>query len=285
MTQGIDDSRVSIICPYRNAAAFLPGLIASVQAQSHPHWELLLIDDGSSDAGPSLAAAAAANDARILPLQAPPRPGGKPAGPWWPRNHGLAQATAPWVAFLDADDLWHPRKLERQLALHAAKGIAISVTGYGRFDGQNLHLADWRLPPPRFGYASLRRVNLIPMLTLLARRELLAGGFQPFPHEDYLCWLDLFRRQPGLRCHTVPELLAFYRVHGGNLTGARWSMPLWTYRVYRAHGAARLASAAALLPWGLGQATQALRAWRHPLWLPLAQASAADPPLPLPPPD
>ena len=281
----MEEHRVSIICPYRDAAPFLPGLIASVRSQSHPHWELLLIDDGSVDAGPTLVAAAAADDARILPLQAPPRPGGSRGGPWWPRNHGLARATAPWVAFLDADDLWHPRKLERQLALHAASGIAISVTGYGRFGAEGLRLADWRLPPAAFGYATLRQVNVIPMLTLLARRELLAGGFQPCPHEDYLCWLDLFRREPSLRCHTVPELLAFYRVHAGNLTGARWSMPFWTYRVYRAHGAGRLASAAALLPWGLAQASVALRSRRHPLQLALAEGLALDPPLPLPPPD
>lgn len=280
------DDRVSILCPYRNAALFLPGLIASVRAQSHPRWELLLIDDGSGDHGPALAAAAAGQDGRIRALTAPLRPPGVRGGPWWPRNHGLAQAAAPWVAFLDADDLWHPRKLERQLALHAARGALLSVSGYGRFvDGGDPQLTDWRLPPLNFGYGTLRRLNVIPMLTLLARRELLADGFQPCPHEDYLCWLDLFRRHPDLRCHTLPELLAFYRLHGGNLTAARWSMPLWTYRVYRSHGAARPAAAAALLPWGAGQLATALRSRFQPLRLPLQAALACNPPLALPPPD
>jgi glycosyltransferase involved in cell wall biosynthesis len=196
---------------------------------------------------------------------------------------GLAHATAPWVAFLDADDLWHPRKLERQLALHAATGAALSVTGYGRFAAGDPRLADWRLPPARFGYATLRRVNVIPMLTLLLRRDLLAEGFQPCPHEDYLRWLDLFRRHPHLQGHTLPELLAFYRLHGGNLTAARWSMPLWTYRVYRCHGVASPAAVAGLLPWGLGQLQAALRSRRRPLGLSLAEATAADPPPPLPP--
>ena len=278
-----EDTRVSILCPYRDAAAFLPGLIRSVRAQTHPHWELLLIDDGSSDQGAALVAEAAAADGRIRALRAPPRPAGGRSGPWWPRNHGLARATAPWIAFLDADDLWHPRKLERQLALHAATGAALSVTGYGRFSDGDPRLADWRLPPAAFGYPTLRRVNVIPMLTLLVRRELLAAGFQPCPHEDYLCWLDLFRRHPRLRGHTVPELLAFYRLHGGNLTAARWSMPLWTDRVYRRHGIGRPAATAGLVPWGLGQAGAAVRWRRLPLRLTLAEAAAADPPLPLPP--
>lgn len=278
-----EDTRVSILCPYRDAAAFLPGLIRSVRAQTHPHWELLLIDDGSRDQGAALVAEAAAGDPRIRALRAPPRPAGGRSGPWWPRNHGLARATAPWIAFLDADDLWHPRKLERQLALHAATGADLSVTGYGRFSDGDPRLADWRLPPASFGYATLRRLNVIPMLTLLMRRDLLAAGFQPCPHEDYLCWLDLFRRHPRLRGHTIPEVLAFYRLHGGNLTAARWSMPLWTYRVYRCHGISRPAATAALLPWGLGQAGAALRCRRQPLRLTLAEAASADPPLPLPP--
>ncbi|MFN6338121.1 MAG: glycosyltransferase family 2 protein [Cyanobacteriota bacterium] len=279
----MDDTRVSIVCPYRDAAAFLPGLIASVRAQTHPHWELLLIDDGSTDQGASLAAEAGERDPRIRALQAPPRPVGSRSGPWWPRNQGLALAGAPWVAFIDADDLWHPRKLERQLALHAATGAALSVTGYGRFGDGDPRLIDWRLPPARFGYATLRRVNVIPMLTLLTRRDLLADGFQPCPHEDYLRWLDLFRRRPDLRGQTLPELLAFYRLHGGNLTAARWSMPLWTYRVYRRHGAGRAGATARLLPWGWEQAAAALRSRRRPLGLSLEDASAADPPLGLPP--
>ncbi|MFN9631153.1 MAG: glycosyltransferase family 2 protein [Cyanobacteriota bacterium] len=278
-----EDSRVSILCPYRDAAGFLPGLMTSVGAQTHPHWELLLIDDSSRDQGAKLVADAAARDPRIRALRAPPRPSGGPDGPWWPRNHGLGHTTAPWVAFLDADDLWHPRKLERQLALHVQTGAALSVTGYGRFADGQPGLTDWRLPPAHFGYGTLRRVNVIPMLTLMVRRELLVAGFQPCPHEDYLCWLELFRRQPDLRGHTVPELLAFYRLHGGNLTAARWSMPLWTYQVYRRHGASRSGAAAALVPWGLGQAGAVVRSRRHPLGLSLAEAAGADPPLVLPP--
>lgn len=277
--------RVCILCPYRNAARFLPGLIGSVRRQSHSDWELLLIDDGSTDAGPSLAADAATADARIRALQAPLRPSGSRGGPWWPRNHGLAEATAPWLAFIDADDLWHPRKLERQLALHATSGACLIVTGYGRFEDGDPQLRDWRLPPADFGYTSLRRLNVIPMLTLLLRRELMEEGFQPCPHEDYLRWLDLFRRNADLRGHTVPELLAFYRMHSGNLTGARWSMPLWTYRVYRCHGAVRTTAAAALLPWALGQTAAALRSRRRPLDHSLETVLGSDPPLTLPPDD
>ena len=216
-------------------------------------------------------------------MQAPLRPMGACMGPWWPRNHGLAQATAPWLAFLDADDLWHPRKLERQLALHATSGASLSVTGYSRFWDGKPQLQDWRLPPAIFGYRSLKRQNVIPMLTVLLRRELIAEGFSPSPHEDYLRWLDLFRRHGDLIGYTVPELLAFYRMHGSNITSARWSMPFWTYRVYRSHGASRSAAAAALVPWAWGQTAAALRSRSQPLVHSLDAAMASDPPLRLPP--
>ncbi|WP_216901709.1 glycosyltransferase family 2 protein [Synechococcus sp. CCY 9618] len=274
---------VSIICPYRNGAAFLPGLIADVGAQEHPGWELLLIDDGSTDGGADLAAGAAARDRRIRALTAPPRPPGAPAGPWWPRNHGLAQARHDLIAFLDVDDRWHPAKLRRQLDHQRRCGAALSVTGYARFDSSGSRLLGWRLPPPRFGYGQLRATNAIPMLTLLIERRLLVEGFQPCPHEDYLCWLNMFRRHRDLHCVTIPELLAFYGVHPGNLTGARWRMPLWAYDVYRAHGLGRSTSLLSLLPWGLHQVSSLLRSRRQPLRTTLAAALRAEPPLPLPP--
>jgi teichuronic acid biosynthesis glycosyltransferase TuaG len=274
---------ISIICPYRNAARFLPGLITNVRQQTHRDWELLLIDDGSVDTGSDLARTAACGDQRIRFLTAPPRPSGSPQGPWWPRNVGLGSASHELIAFLDADDRWHPAKLQRQLRYHNAGDVRISVTGYARFDPVDNTLLGWRLPPSRFGYGRLRLGNAIPMLTLMLERCLLEEGFLPCPHEDYLRWLTLFRAQPSLRCVTIPELLAFYAVHDSNLTSRRWLMPLWTYGVFRAHGMGRLTSAASLVPWGLSQAESQWRCFRQPVRQPLQAALGAEPPWPLPP--
>ena len=274
---------VSIISPYRDAVGFLPGLIATVRQQTHRHWELLLINDDSRDGGADLVRSAARDDPRIRSLQAPVRPPGTPQGPWWPRNLGLASASHELIAFLDVDDRWHPAKLQRQLQCHGPGGAQVSVTGYARFDPSSETLLGWRLPPPRFGYGRLRLGNAIPMLTLMMERRLLEEGFRPCPHEDYLCWLNLFREHPGLRCVTLPELLAFYAVHGSNLTGSRWQMPRWTYQVYRAHGLGHLASGVSLLPWGLSQLAAHWRCRHRPLRASLQAGLRAEPPLPLPP--
>jgi len=274
---------VSIICPYRNAAAFLPGLIANVMLQTYSDWELLLIDDESVDAGANFANLEADKDPRIRCITAPSRPCGSAQGPWWPRNIGLENAKYDLVAFLDADDRWHPTKLERQLRWHGEGKARVSVTGYARFQQTSNTIIGWRLPPPRFAYGRLRIGNVIPMLTLILERRLLKEGFKPCLHEDYLLWLDLFREHPDLECITIPELLGFYAVHDTNLTNQRWLMPLWTYGVFRAHGISRFSSCASLIRWGLCQAAEQWRSNRNPLKISVQLAQSSPTPWPLPP--
>ncbi|MCP9786675.1 glycosyltransferase family 2 protein [Cyanobium sp. N5-Cardenillas] len=279
----MSDPAISVVCAYRNGSAFLPELLASVQRQVMAHWELLLVDDGSTDGGPLLAAEAASSDSRIRPMSAPPRPTVSPAGPWWPRNIGIGAARAPWIAFLDVDDLWHPLKLERQLALHRTLGLDLSVTGYARFHHGRPKLSSWRCPPQHLQHRGLLRGNVIPLLTVMVRRDWLEEGFRPVPHEDYLLWLDLFRQRPHLKYGCLPELLAAYRLHDANLTARRPALAAWVYGVHRCHGRRRFQSAAVLLPWASHQLCTALD-WRlRPLTGSLNQALSAVPPWLLPP--
>lgn len=255
MAKPINQTQVSIICPYRNAVAFLPALVENVQRQTYSNWELLLIDDGSTDNGPLFAAKAARLDPRIRALSAPHRPSGFSKGPWWPRNVGLRNTQSELIAFLDVDDLWHPLKLQHQIFSHLNASASLSVTGYARFDYSSRKVLALRSPPSSFGYPRLRKSNVVPMLSALVNRSLLVEEFRPCPHEDYLFWLSLLRANPNSRCISIPEVLAFYSVHEANLSRSKWMMPLWTYRVYRLHGMSMLGSCVALVPWALSQLT------------------------------
>jgi glycosyltransferase involved in cell wall biosynthesis len=228
-------SLVSIICAYRDASKFIPGLIVNVQSQVYTDWELLLVDDYSSDDGPKFAKEASLIDQRLRPITAGPRPAGLPDGPWWPRNQGLLHAYGTWIAFLDADDLWHPLKLQLQMGLHSKEKIDLSISGFGRFRDADRRIISWRCPPARFTYKQLLAGNLVPMLTVVVRRRLLRDGFRPVNHEDYLLWLDLFRDHPEIKIFVLPQLLAFYRLHQSNLSRRQWVVLVWVYNVYRAH--------------------------------------------------
>lgn len=283
VSTAVSDPTVSIVCAYRNGATFLRELLATVQRQVMTDWELLLVNDGSTDGGEVLAAQATEGDGRIRPLSAPPRPQEAPAGPWWPRNIGISAARAHWIAFLDVDDLWHPLKLERQLALHRRFGLDLSVTGYARFHQGTSGISSWRCPPLQLRHRRLLCGNVIPLLTVMVRRDWLKDGFRPVPHEDYLLWLDMFRQRPSLRYGCLQELLAAYRLHDANLTARRPALAAWVYRVHRRHGRRRFQSAKALLPWLAHQLVQSL-VWRmRPLRGSLDQALSAVPPWPLPP--
>ena len=103
---------VSVITPVRDAADTLAETVASVRAQTRGDWEMLLIDDGSTDGSAALAAGFAAADPRTRAL-----PLGPPLGTAAARNRGIAAARGRYIAFLDADDLWRPEKLARQIPL------------------------------------------------------------------------------------------------------------------------------------------------------------------------
>jgi glycosyltransferase involved in cell wall biosynthesis len=157
---------VSVIMPFLNVAPFLEEAIESVRAQSYPHWELLLCDDGATDGSSDIARRYAALDpARIRHLA---HPDGATHGASATRNLGIAAARGTLIALLDGDDVWLPNKLEEQVEILAERPDADALYGvtelwYG-----------WTGAPEDVARDS-RPTGGIPSNTLLAPRELLVG--------------------------------------------------------------------------------------------------------------
>jgi len=207
---------ISIVMPCHNAAAHLPASVGSVLAQTFPDWELIAVDDGSSDA--TLAWLQAQADPRIRPRTQSNR------GVSAARNAGLAAARGHYVAFLDADDTWAESFLETMLAaLQPHPDAVLAYCGW-----QNLGLPDGRgepFVPPDYEtpdkaktlFASCRW----PIHAALVRREavLAAHGFDPALKnaEDYALWMQVATRAPIVR---VPHVLAFYHFHGNGQASA-----------------------------------------------------------------
>ena len=247
---------VTVITPYRDAERFLPALAATLQGQTFPNWECLLVDHCSSDAGPTVAAELAEKDSRFRCLEEHD-PRGLPA---LPRNRALPEARGKLVCFLDVDDLWHPEKLERQVAFHEQNDLELSVTAYGRFscsiNSSDLYTSElpmrWRrlCPPGSLKPRQLRFGNPIPMLTVMINRDVLRlaplakGPFEALHHEDHLLWIRLSICRSNIRYGCLGEVLAFHRRYQENLTARNLRMVKWIYSVHRASGCKPFAAAA-----------------------------------------
>lgn len=126
-------TKVSIIVPCYNQAAFLPKAIASMQAQTLANWECIIVDDGSTDNTAEVAANMALKDSRIRLIQQ--LNGGSASA----RDRGLKEAKGEFIQFLDADDTINTEKLERQVAFMEQKGLDISYTAFCSEDGNGIH--------------------------------------------------------------------------------------------------------------------------------------------------
>lgn len=206
--------KVSIVTPAFNAARTLPEAMDSVLAQTLGDWEWLIIDDGSTDATADLVRAAAASDPRIRALAVK----GETGLPARARNLGLASARGAYIAFLDADDLWAPEKLEKQVAYleahPAADGVCCWFDTFG--DPERVRREHYRLHTAPV--CSRREVvHGMPFftLTLLIRRTCYEalGGMDEDPRLKSTEDAEYFARLVfDFQIHRLCEVLARYRL-------------------------------------------------------------------------
>jgi glycosyltransferase involved in cell wall biosynthesis len=204
---------VSVVIPAFNAAAYLGGAIDSVLAQTSRDLEVIVVDDGSSDGTPALAAR---YDSPVRWLRQDNR------GVAAARNRGIAESRGRFVAFLDADDLWRPEKLERQLAaLRDCAGARASATAFSIVDADLAPLGVQRVEPAEPALVDLLlRGNVIGTpSSVLCERGLLeeSGGFDTGLSQcaDWDLWLRFAART---RFAILDAPLTVYRRHAGNMS-------------------------------------------------------------------
>lgn len=216
-------SLISVIIPCYKQAHFLREAIASVQAQSHEEWEVIVIDDGSPDNTAEVAQAIGATDGRVRLVRK--TNGGLSSA----RNAGLGQARGRFIQFLDADDLIAGHKFSNDLAL--ADGIddsCLVLCDYAMLTAQG-ELLPHEHRAPRFFSAdpelelAVRWENdlSLPIHCGLFDARLFAGKDHPFNeqqanHEDFLMWLEVLARQPVIRYSESCD--AFYRLNPAGMT-------------------------------------------------------------------
>ena len=200
---------VSVVIPVFNGARFLAEAIDSVLAQTYPNVEIVVVDDGSTDRTPEIIASY--QEVRGLRQER--------AGQAAARNHGVAAATGEYVAFLDADDLMVPERLERQVAYLSLRPQCACVLGR-----QRIAVEPGVEPPEWVGRAGVGvdggASELVQPMSALVRREALdrIGPFDSsFRYAEDVDWL--FRAQDGdVGVGILDDVVVVRRIHGANLT-------------------------------------------------------------------
>jgi glycosyltransferase involved in cell wall biosynthesis len=200
-----DGPKISVIIPAYNAANTVGRAIESALAQTYAPTDIVVVDDGSTDA---TAEVAGHYPKPVIVVRQPN--GGTGAA----RNHAARLASGDWLGFLDADDTWLPQRLERQLPFTADPNVGLV---HGRHPN-----APGPKAPPLVDFETLWRLNCIMLSTALVRRQALeaVGGFSEEPDligcEDYHLWLRL--AAADWKISTCPERLCDYTPATGSLS-------------------------------------------------------------------
>lgn len=217
---------VSIVTPSYNSEKYIAETIASVQQQTVTDWELLIVDDASSDATVAEIKRLQAEDSRIKCFSLKEN-----KGPAHARNLGIQKARGKYLTFLDADDLWFPEFLERSST--EAKMHPFVFASYKRLD-ENLepYLSDF-IVPEKVSYTDILKSNSISCLTAFLDIEVLGKKYMPLikKRQDMGLWLQYLKKTNY--AYGIQEPLAIYRIRRDSLSRNKTGLIKHQWKFYR----------------------------------------------------
>lgn len=222
---------VSIIVPVYNAEKFIRETMESVLAQTYPDWELLLVEDGSSDGSAKVIDSfiTEKQETRIRLIRQPSNQGAARA-----RNRGLKEAQGRYIAYLDADDLWVPEKLQKQLLFMKEKDAAFVFTGYEFADENGIGLGKIVRVPTTLTYRQALSNTTIFTTTVMFDTEKISKSLLDMPEiksEDTALWWKVLRM--GYTAYGLDENLAKYRRAGRSLSSNKLEAIRRIWNLYR----------------------------------------------------
>lgn len=222
-----DNKLISIITPLYNSERFVGQTIESVMAQTYPHWEMIVVNDGSKDKGADIVRQYVAKDKRIKLLEQPN------SGCAAARNHGLREAKGRYYCFLDSDDYWDPTFLEKQLQFMAEHDAAIVTCSIRRVDENGKEILRPQIVPKKMDYYDiLKSCNLPCLATMIDSSKLHDIRFREELknlRDDYALWLSLVKQIDY--AYGNQEVLANYRISANQVTGNKRKVIIPQFRV------------------------------------------------------
>jgi teichuronic acid biosynthesis glycosyltransferase TuaG len=219
---------VSVITPAYNAARFIRETIKSVQGQTLTDWEMIIIDDCSTDNTPDVAREQAGNDPRIRIVRMD-----KNSLQALARNKGIREARGKYIAFLDSDDLWLPDKLAMQTGFMEKTGYVLTYSSYKKINEKGDIISNPLKFPPVVNLEGLLKSNHIGCLTAVYNAEELGKVYMPdiAKREDYALWLKILSM--GNKAYLIDRCLAMYRIRAGSVSNNKASAAFYQWKIYR----------------------------------------------------
>lgn len=223
------ENLVSIITPMYNSEKYVENTIKSVLDQKYENWEMIIVDDCSTDKSSQIVKSYVSRDRRIKYIKSDTNKGVSNA-----RNIALENAKGRYIAFLDSDDIWYSEKLQKQITFMKENNYTITFTSYELIDEENNKLNKIiKVPSASVDYKTLLKSNSLGCLTVVIDRSKLDYDVRMsgVKHEDYALWLSILRNNHI--AYSIDEVLAQYRKSSTSLSGNKVKSALWTWNIYR----------------------------------------------------
>lgn len=222
--------KVSVVTPSYNSEKYISKTIESVQAQTYKDWEMIIVDDCSTDKTCEIVEKYIAGDSRIKLLKQEMNAGAGSA-----RTRAMCESTGRFIAYLDADDIWKPQKIEKQVEFMIKNNCGFSCTSYeviddyGNLKGKEVHML------PKVDYVGFLTNNLLQTVGIMVDTEKVDKELLVMPdirrRQDAATWLQVLKS--GHECFGMKSILAEYRRTQGSLSSDKIKAVKGIWHLYR----------------------------------------------------
>lgn len=225
----IDQNKiVSIVTPLHNGEEYIAQTIDSVLSQTYPYWELIIVDDCSSDKGLDVVKDYISRDSRIKLIINEVN-----SGPAITRNKAIEASKGKYIAFLDSDDLWTNDKLEVQIDFMKTNNVYFTFTYYDQITEEGEFIKKVNNLPEKVDYLSSIKSNKIGCLTAVYDVSFFGKVYMEniAKRQDYTLWLKLLKKVEYAYC--VPRILAHYRIRKNSVSSNKFKLVKFHWHIYR----------------------------------------------------
>lgn len=224
------NDKVTIITPCWNSSKYIAETIKAVLCQTYTNWEMIIVDDCSTDNSVEIIKGFAEKDSRIKLLIQESNCGAAKA-----RTRAMQEGTGRYMAYLDADDIWKPEKLEKQIEFMKKNNYGFTCTSYEVINDLGEKLNKYIHMLPEVDYVGFLTNNLLQTVGIMVDVQVIEKKYLVMPdlrrRQDAATWLQILKA--GFKCYGLDEILAEYRRTENSLSSNKFKAVKGVWNLYR----------------------------------------------------